>query len=113
MSARAGRTDPELWERCKARARRRLGGRHSARAMQLAGRLYRAAGGRYAGGRTSAQRKLAKWTRERWRTATGEPACRRSGGRVVCDRYLPAAAWAALSPGQRRATRRKKRAGRG
>lgn len=83
----AGRTDEALWERCKQEAIARLG-RHSARAMQFAGRLYREAGGRYTGRRTRAQRSLAKWTKERWRTATGEKA------------YLPDAAWVMLSPGQ-------------
>jgi hypothetical protein len=68
--------DPELWQRAKEAALRRLGGRHSARAMQVAGALYRAAGGRYRGPPTAAQRSLAKWTREDWTTATGEHACR-------------------------------------
>ena len=44
-----GRTDPALWEKCKREAVRRLHGRHSARAMQLAGRLYRERGGGYVG----------------------------------------------------------------
>jgi hypothetical protein len=72
--------------------------------MQLAGKLYRDAGGGYCGSRTRAQRSLTKWTGEKWTTATGAKACR--GDR--CDRYLPAAAWAKLSPGEKAATRRKK-----
>lgn len=72
--------------------------------MQLAGALYREAGGGYCGPLTPAQRSLQKWTSEKWTTATGEKACR--GDR--CDRYLPAAAWAALSPQERAETRRKK-----
>jgi hypothetical protein len=99
-----GRTDPALWERAKRDAVKRLGGRHSARAMQLAGKLYRERGGGYCGARTKAQRKLSKWTREDWRTYTGEKACRGA----KCDRYLPAAAWERLSPQEAAATRSRK-----
>jgi len=102
----AGRTDPWLWEVSKREALRRLGGRHSARAMQLAGKIYRDAGGGYVGPKTEAQRSLTKWTAEKWTTATGAKACR--GDR--CDRYLPAAAWGLLSPAEIAATRRKKMA---
>lgn len=102
------RTDPLLWEHAKREAVRRLGGRHSARAMQLAGRLYREAGGGYRGPRTTAQRSLARWTTEAWTTATGEKACRTTRQGVRCDRYLPRAAWAMLSPAEAAATRRTK-----
>lgn len=110
-----GRTHPALWEESKARAVQRLGGRFSARAMQLAARLYREAGGGYCGKKTQAQRSMTKWTREEWTTAPGAPfrACRKTpSGAVVCDRYLPASAWEALTPAQRQATRRVKRASR-
>ena len=106
MACVKGRTKPALWERSKKKAIARLGGRFSARAMQLAGKLYRDAGGGYCGGLTQAQRGLRKWTSEKWTTASGKKACR--GDR--CDRYLPAAAWAELTPAQRKATQRKKRA---
>jgi hypothetical protein len=108
VRARHGRTDPALWERCKRAAVRRLGGRHSARAMQLAGHLYREAGGGYTGRRTEAQRKLSRWTAERWTTYTGEKARRVVGGTVRYDRYLPAAAWRMLSPRQVAAARMSK-----
>lgn len=101
-------TDPLLWEHAKSEAVRRLGGRHSARAMQLAGRLYREAGGGYRGPRTKAQRALSRWTAEAWTTATGEKACRTTRQGVRCDRYLPRAAWAMLSPAEAAATRRTK-----
>jgi hypothetical protein len=104
MACVLGRTQPDLWSRSKRAAIKRMGGRFSARAMQLAGKLYRDAGGGYCGSRTRAQRSLTKWTGEKWTTATGAKACR--GDR--CDRYLPAAAWAKLSPGEKAATRRKK-----
>ena len=107
MACRNGRTKPALWESSKAQAVERLGGRFSARAMQLAGKLYRDAGGGYCGPLTGAQRSLRKWTGERWTTASGARAC--EGDR--CDRYLPAAAWGELTPAQRQATRRKKLAG--
>jgi hypothetical protein len=79
--------------------------------MQLAGRLYRDAGGGYCGKGTKAQRKMVKWTAEDWRTAPRAPAkaCRRTpSGKLKCDRYLPAAAWAKLTPAQRTETRRVK-----
>ena len=116
MGCVRGRTDFALWERSKAKAKKRACASNSrrcgtwdARIAQDAGRLYRAAGGGYCGPKTRSQRSLTKWTKERWTTATGEKACR--GG--TCDRYLPAAAWKALTPAQREATRRKKKSGRG
>lgn len=107
-----GRTHPALWEASKAEAVARLKGRFSARAMQLAARLYREAGGGYCGKKTQAQRSMTKWTREDWRTAPGAApvACRTlPSGAVVCDRYLPAAAWRSLSPAERKRTRARKR----
>lgn len=106
-----GRTDPALWAKMKRLAVRKLG-RHSARAMQLAGKLYREAGGNYCGKPTQSQRKMVKWTREDWQTAPGAPqkACRRlPSGKLRCDRYLPRAAWQQLTPEQREATRRVKK----
>lgn len=111
MACVDGRTDPRLWARSKAEAIERLHGRFSARAMQLAGRIYREAGGAYCGPKTRAQRSMTKWTREDWKTAPEamKRACNLTrGGIVRCDRYLPAAAWKALTPAQRRATRLKK-----
>ena len=110
MSCSNGRSSPRLWEKAKRIAIRRLGGRHSARAMQIAGKLYRDAGGTYCGSKTGAQARLSKWTKERWTTATGAKACHKVAGHVVCDRYLPARAWDSLTPAQKAATRRKKKA---
>jgi hypothetical protein len=76
--------------------------------MQLAGQLYRKRGGGYYGKRTAAQKKLSKWTKERWTTYTGKKARRRVHGKVRYDRYLPEAAWLKLSPEQVKATRQKK-----
>lgn len=36
-----GRTNEALWERAKAEAKSKMGGKHSARAMQLAGKIYK------------------------------------------------------------------------
>lgn len=116
MKCVAGRTEPDLWERSKERAKdeacrsgRRRCGTWDARIAQRAGKLYRDAGGGYCGTRTREQRGLTKWTKEDWRTATGKKACERVKGRIVCDRYLPAKAWQALSPAERAATRRVKK----
>lgn len=104
-----GRTNPKLWEESKKKAIKKLGGRFSARAMQLAGKMYRDAGGGYCGTRTSAQRGLSKWTKEDWRTESGKKACRKTPEGVRCDRYLPAAAWKRLTKAEKRATQRVKR----
>lgn len=105
-----GRTKPKLWEAAKKRAVARLGGRFSARAMQLAAKLYRDAGGAYCGRKTPQQKATTRWTQERWKTAPGAPkkACRREGGKTARDRYLPAKAWETLKAGEVRATRQKK-----
>ena len=110
MKCVSGRTDPKLWERAKKQAIKKLGGRFSARAMQLAGKMYRDAGGRYCGSKTKAQRSMTKRTGEDWRTESGKKACRKTPEGVRCDRYLQAAAWKALTPAQRKATQRVKRA---
>jgi hypothetical protein len=109
MKCTDGRSDPKLWERAKKQAIKKLGGRFSARAMQLAGKIYRDAGGRYCGKRTKSQRSMEKWTREDWRTVTGEKACHKTkSGSIRCDRYLPAEAWSKLTPRQVAETRKRK-----
>lgn len=50
------------------------------------------------------QQSLKKWTGEKWKTSDGKP----SKGK---KRYLPAAAWAALSPAEKTATNKAKAAG--
>ena len=78
-----GRTNEKLWEESKTEALKRMGGKFSARAMQLAGRLYREAGGGYIGRKTQAQKDLTKWTGEDWRTKSGLPS------KITGERYLP------------------------
>lgn len=50
------------------------------------------------------QQSLREWTAQKWTTSDGKP----SKGR---KRYLPAAAWNALSPAEKAATNRAKAAG--
>ena len=56
-------------------------------------------------GKHKTQKSLTEWTQQDWRTADGKRA-RRKGGTA---RYLPAAAWEALTPEQVVATNKKKR----
>lgn len=66
MAEIAKKRDPQKWAAAKAKARKKLGG-HSARAMQLATKYYKEAGGRYEGKKSSANR-LSRWTKEDWQT---------------------------------------------
>ena len=50
------------------------------------------------------QKSLKKWTKQKWRTSDGKP----SKGK---KRYLPDAAWKALSKGEKAATNRAKAKG--
>jgi hypothetical protein len=47
--------------------------------------------------KSKSQESLSKWTRQKWRTSSGKPS---DGKR----RYLPDAAWNALTPAEKRAT---------
>ena len=60
----AKKRDPKKWAEAKARARKKMGG-HSARAMQLATKYYKDAGGTYQG---KMDNKLSKWSKEDWQT---------------------------------------------
>ena len=99
----AKKTKPALWEKAKAEAKSRMGGKHSARAMQLAVSIYKKKGGGYKGAKSSSN-KLAKWTKEKWTTSSGKPS---EGKR----RYLPKKAWSALSSSEKRSTNAAKAAG--
>lgn len=66
MAEVAQKRDPEKWARAKAKARKKLGG-HSARAMQLATKYYKEAGGGYVG-KKSSENRLKKWGDEDWQT---------------------------------------------
>ncbi len=98
------RTNEKLWESAKAQAKAKMGGKHSARAMQLAGKIYKDKGGGYSGEKTKAQESMTKWTKQEWTTSSGKPS---EGKR----RYLPKAAWSALSESEKKATNAAKAAG--
>lgn len=105
MASTAEKLDPELWEQAKADARDAFGG-HSARAMQLAVKLYKQRGGRYRGPKKKDNR-LTQWSRQDWKTKSGRPS------RETGERYLPAAAIESLTPAEYGATTRAKRRGGG
>ena len=98
------RTNEKLWEKAKAEAKAKMGGKHSARAMQLAGKLYKDKGGSYSGPKTEAQQSLSKWSKQEWTTSSGKPS---EGKR----RYLPKKAWEALTPTEKAATNKAKAEG--
>lgn len=104
-----GRTNEALWEKSKAKAKAKMGGKHSARAMQLAGKLYREAGGGYTGEKTKEQKSMSKWTKEDWGTKSGKNST--IGPKATGERYLPRKAREALSDKEYAATSRAKREG--
>ena len=99
------RSNPQLWEKSKAEAKSKLGGKHSARAMQLAGKIYKEKGGDYSGPKTKAQKSLTKWTKEEWGTKSGKPSSETG------ERYLPKKAIKALTPAEYSATTKAKKEG--
>lgn len=103
----AKKTNPGLWKRIvaavKAGTKGGRAGQWSARKAQLAVARYKKAGGGYKGAKKSSN-KLSKWTKQKWRTSDGKP----SRGK---KRYLPDAAWKALTPAEKRATNRAKSSG--
>jgi len=100
----AVKRDPKKWEAAKARAKAKMGGKHSARAMQLAVKYYKDSGGTYSGKKKSTN-KLSKWTKQKWRTKSGKPSSKTG------ERYLPEKAIKALSSKEYAATTRAKRKG--
>ncbi len=103
MAKTATKRDPAKWAAAKARAKAKMGGKHSARAMQLAVKYYKGSGGTYSGKKSSGI-KLSKWSKQKWRTSSGK----KSEGK---RRYLPDAAWKSLSSSEKAATNRAKAKG--
>jgi hypothetical protein len=99
----AVKTNPAMWESAKNEAKRRMGGKHSARAMQLAVSIYKKKGGGYMGEKKESN-KLSKWTKQDWTTSSGKES---EGKR----RYLPKKAWSALSEKEKAATNKAKSEG--
>ena len=63
----ATKINPKLWSRCKSEAKSKMGGKHSARAMQLALKLYKKRGGGFKGKKPTAKtNKMKKWTKQKW-----------------------------------------------
>ena len=100
----ATKRDPKKWAAAKAKAKRKMGGKHSARAMQLAVKYYKDAGGTYSGKKKSTN-KLSKWSKQKWRTKSGKPSSKTG------ERYLPEKAIKSLSSKEYAATTRAKRKG--
>ena len=100
----AVKRDPKKWEAAKARAKAKMGGKHSARAMQLAVKYYKDSGGTYSGKKKSTN-KLSKWTKQKWTTKSGKPSSKTG------ERYLPEKAIKSLSAKEYAATTKAKRAG--
>ena len=103
----AVKKDPEKWAKAKSQARAQMGGKHSARAMQLAVKKYKAMGGTYSGAKKKTN-KLSKWSKEDWGTKSGKNSTR--GKKATGERYLPKKAREALSSKEYAATTKKKRA---
>ena len=103
--ATSKKLDPQKWARAKERAKAKMGGKHSARAMQLAVKYYKQMGGRY-GGAKSSSNKLSKWSKQDWgyvnKGDKKKPKSKRG-------RYLPKSVRTSLTDAQKRATNRKKK----
>ena len=84
-------------------------GQWSARKAQLVAQKYKAAGGGYSGPKTSKQKSLSKWGKEKWQTKSGKPSTQ--GPKATGERYLPKKAIQSLSSKEYAATSRKKREG--
>jgi predicted DNA-binding WGR domain protein len=102
----ATKSNPSLWKRIvasvKASSKGGDAGEWSARKAQLAVQQYKKSGGDYKGPKK--ETSLSKWTKQDWTTSSGKPS---EGKR----RYLPKAAWSALSSAQKAATNKAKAEG--
>jgi hypothetical protein len=63
--ATATKRDPAKWARAKAKAKAKMGGKHSARAMQLAVKYYKDMGGSYSGPKKKTS--LSHWSKQKWK----------------------------------------------
>lgn len=108
-----GYTNPQLRERIKNRilagSKGGKPGQWSARKAQLLAQAYEKAGGGYSGPKTSKQKSLSKWTKEKWGTKSGKPSTQ--GPKATGERYLPKQAREALTNEEYRATTLAKRKG--
>ncbi len=104
--ASAVKKDPAKWKRIVSRVKAGTKGgdpgEWSARKAQLAVSLYKKSGGTYKGPKS--ETSLSRWTKQDWTTSSGKPS---EGKR----RYLPRAAWSALSASEKSATNKAKAEG--
>ena len=100
----ATKRDPAKWAKAKKKAKAKMGGKHSARAMQLATKYYKDDGGTYSGKKKSTN-KLSKWTKQKWKTKSGKPSSKTG------ERYLPEKAIKSLSSKEYASTTKAKRKG--
>lgn len=107
MAATATKRDPAKWAAAKSRAKAKMGGKHSARAMQLAVKYYKDSGGTYSGPKKKSSNKLSQWSKQDWGTKSGKPSTQ--GPKATGERYLPKKAREALSSQEYAATTREKR----
>ncbi len=123
-SGTAVKTNPKLWSRCKADAKAKMGGKHSARAMQYAVYLYKKRGGGYKGKKPTAKtNKLKKWTKQKWMYLSDYKDKQKKKAETFFQeamillaevkknpgRYLPESKWRSLSESERQATDKKKK----
>jgi UTP:GlnB (protein PII) uridylyltransferase len=106
-------TKPELRESIKNRimsgSKGGNPGQWSARKAQLLAQAYKKAGGGYSGAKTSKQKSLSKWTKEKWGTKSGGPSTQ--GAKATGERYLPEKARKSLTASEYAATSKAKREG--
>ena len=100
----ATKRSPAKWARAKARAKAKMGGKHSARAMQLAVKYHKESGGSYTG-KKKPTNKLSKWTEQKWKTKSGKPSSKTG------ERYLPEKAIKSLTSAEYAATTKAKQKG--
>jgi hypothetical protein len=104
------RTKESMWKRIvasvKAGGKGGRPGQWSARKAQLATARYKKAGGGYKGKKSSSN-KLSKWSKQKWDyVSKGD----KKKPRKKRGRYLPESVRKSLSPSEKSATNRKKRA---
>ena len=104
----AKKSNPALWSRVKAAARKKFGG-HSAVAMAWASREYKKRGGKYSGSKPdSSKNRMRKWLGEKWRTADGSKSKQKG---KAAKRFLPSKAFDAMSPSEVRQANKTKAEG--
>ena len=103
--ATATKLDPAKWVKAKAKAKAKMGGKHSARAMQLAVKYYKDMGGRYKGSKSSSN-KLSKWSKQDWGYVNKGDAKKPKSAR---SRYLPKKVRESLTAAQKRVTNKRKK----